>query len=361
MRGSLDFADIIRLLQDFVRLQKANRNYGHIVSELEKETQFPDLENYLRQELLDGHFSVEFVAEQLAFYQPVKPEVDQEELGFTDQVPKAEKIVKKSHSPRSGILAFFGAMLFITLLIFGVWLFAPTSEEWALSAIRQLDGGFHRDDQIPGKPVVSAILGRNCPNSGLIYLKPLRQLRLLSLHCPEVTDAGLVHLKGLNQLRDLSILYSQVGDQGLVHLKELPQLERLSLFDVSVTDSGLVHLNALQQLQDLAIFSKGVTDAGLIHIGKMTHLRRLRLAYCNVTDAGLAHLGQLTQLEHLDLQRTKVTNAGLEHLKSLTKLTMIDLRDTAVTLDGITALRKALPNLGYVPDRSWFKHDDRDD
>src|SRR5262245_34689912 len=115
MLGSLDFPTIVGLLQDFVKLHQANQEYGPIITQLEKETRFPNLEEYLCLELLRADGNVEFVAEQLAFYEPVRPELNQEQHAWglqtcpnqdgrgvgTESVTRTNK--------RSGIIAFLGA------------------------------------------------------------------------------------------------------------------------------------------------------------------------------------------------------------------------------------------------------------
>jgi Colicin immunity protein / pyocin immunity protein len=80
MYGSLDLPSIVRLLQEFERLHDARQDCGPVLAVLERETQFPDLGEFLRWELIRLMKGVEHVAERLAVYQPVKPQLDREEL-----------------------------------------------------------------------------------------------------------------------------------------------------------------------------------------------------------------------------------------------------------------------------------------
>ena len=109
-----------------------------------------------------------------------------------------------------------------------------------------------------------------------------RKVQAMGLIDTQVTDAGLVHLKGLTNLEVLSLEGTQVTDAGLVHLKRLTNLRWLDLSDTQVTDAGLVHL-------------KGLTNLGRpVHLkgNDLTNLARLSLGNTEVTDAGVEKLQQ---------------------------------------------------------------------
>lgn len=80
MRGSLDIAGITQLLREFERYHDAPGVCRPIVEELQRETQFPDLDEYLRREMLHNFSSVEYVAEFLALYQPTPPVLNREQM-----------------------------------------------------------------------------------------------------------------------------------------------------------------------------------------------------------------------------------------------------------------------------------------
>ena len=103
----------------------------------------------------------------------------------------------------------------------------------------------------------------------------------------------------------------------------------------------------LTNLQTLDLRDSRVTDAIMSEVGKLTNLRTLTLA-SGVTDAGMHEVGKLTQLQTLDLQRTKVTDAGMHEVGKLIKLHKLYLNRTNVTDAGKDALRKALPELGFI-------------
>lgn len=80
MRGSLDIAGIDRLLRDFEQQQATPSACRPILEVLQRETRFPDLEEFLRWEMLHNLRSVEYVAEFLALYQPTPPILNREQL-----------------------------------------------------------------------------------------------------------------------------------------------------------------------------------------------------------------------------------------------------------------------------------------
>ena len=131
-----------------------------------------------------------------------------------------------------------------------------------------------------------------------------------------ITDAGLIHLKGLTKLQVLTLGLTKVTDAGLVHLKGLPNLERLHL-PGQTTDAGLAQLKGLDNLWMLLLIDTQVTDAGLIQLKDLPNLRVLILAIADenkVTEAGLVHLKKLTGIQKIVLP-PHITDAGVADLK----------------------------------------------
>ena len=115
---------------------------------------------------------------------------------------------------------------------------------------------------------------------------------IVDLSATKVTDAGLVHLKGLTKLLLLSLNNTKVTDAGLAHIKGLTNLKRLFLGLTKVTDAGLVHLKGLTNLEELALNRSGVAGPGLAHLKGLTKLKYLNLRDTNVTDASVKKLQQ---------------------------------------------------------------------
>jgi len=93
-------------------------------------------------------------------------------------------------------------------------------------------------------------------------------------------------------VRQCSNIIAHTTDAGLVHLKGLTTLEVLSLNDIKLTDAGLGQLGELTQLRKLSLDNTQVTDSGLAHLHGLTKLKRLSLRHTQTTDAGVAELKQ---------------------------------------------------------------------
>jgi hypothetical protein len=79
-----------------------------------------------------------------------------------------------------------------------------------------------------------------------------RDVVVLQMANPDVTDATLTYLKGLDQLKELDLSDTNVTDEGLKILKDLPALATLRLKNTKITDAGFTaSLAAKESLQQL--------------------------------------------------------------------------------------------------------------
>ena len=102
---------------------------------------------------------------------------------------------------------------------------AIASEQDAIDRIEKL-GGSVKIDAKSGKVVEVWLVAPQFTDAGLVHLKSLTSLTVLSLHCPQITDAGLYHLKELTSLTVLGLLETQITDAGLAEIKAaLPNCE----------------------------------------------------------------------------------------------------------------------------------------
>ena len=122
-------------------------------------------------------------------------------------------------------------------------------------------------EEVKAKSIPGLGLPFGTKDDSLVHLKGLTALRVLDLHCTDVTDAGLVNLEGLTGLQTLD-LSTDVTDAGLVNLKGLTGLQTLELRATKVTDAGLVHLKGLTGLRTLYLMGTNVTDAGVAALRK---------------------------------------------------------------------------------------------
>jgi hypothetical protein len=70
------------------------------------------------------------------------------------------------------------------------------------------------------------------------FLGSKRDVAVLQMANPDVTDQTLERLSGMDQLQDLDLANTQVSDAGLKLLKDLPALSTLRLKNTKITDQG---------------------------------------------------------------------------------------------------------------------------
>jgi hypothetical protein len=109
------------------------------------------------------------------------------------------------------------------------------------------------------------------------------------------------------------------GKQGLDYAKELAgkNLTVLQMANPDVTDATLELLKPMADLKRLDLTDTAVTDAGLEQLTKLTKLEDIKLARTKVTEAGLKKLLEaLPELKDLDLRGTSVPTALLRDWKN---------------------------------------------
>jgi internalin A len=189
-------------------------------------------------------------------------------------------------------------------------------------------------------------------DADLVPVSKMVSLRHFFLYgdSPRLTDAGLVHLKGLMNLEMLSLTSDRLTDAGLVHLSGLTNLEALNLNGrraPGITSDGLVHLKGMKRLVHLQL--EGSSVVSLEPLSHLTGLSVLFLDGTSVDDSSLATLAGFRGLQTLSLAKTRVGDAGLAHIAKLSQLGLLTLGETKVTPSGIAALQKALPSVQIFP------------
>jgi hypothetical protein len=77
---------------------------------------------------------------------------------------------------------------------------------------------------------------------------------VLQMANPDVTDATLSHLEGMNELRELDLDHTQVSDEGLAVLARLPKLRDLRLSGTAISDAGFAkHLADKESLSRIVV------------------------------------------------------------------------------------------------------------
>jgi hypothetical protein len=186
-------------------------------------------------------------------------------------------------------------------------------------------------------------------DSSLVYLKPLKNLKLLYLGWG-VTDTGLAHIEELTNLKCLYLAHARITDDGLTHLTLLINLEELTLgtlrpaTEAHITDKGLLQLVRLTNLRELYLSCSFITDTGLVHLASLHKLEDLSLFATDISDTGLAYLTGLAELRYLNLCGTRVGDGAILYLARLPQLRWLNLAFTNLTDEGLNELGK-LPNL----------------
>ena len=98
--------------------------------------------------------------------------------------------------------------------------------------------------------VVLKVDGPGVTNEGVEVLRSLTLLRVLHLNHTRIDDGATVFLATLGTLEELQIVGGNLSDAGLVPLKSLRDLRRLHLAGTRVTEAGLQRLqNALPETE----------------------------------------------------------------------------------------------------------------
>jgi hypothetical protein len=119
---------------------------------------------------------------------------------------------------------------------------SPAEEDTqSANAVVALGGKIVRDDNMPGKPVISVEFTK-VTDAGLKEVAVLKYLTSLNLAGTQVTDVGLKELAGMPRLTSLNLSGTQVTDAGLKALVTVKNLHKLDLTGTQVTDEGVAEL-----------------------------------------------------------------------------------------------------------------------
>lgn len=160
----------------------------------------------------------------------------------------------------------------------------------------------------------------------LNFLRPLTQLRTLSLPWTHFSVYGAEELDALINITSLDIGATDVTDDSLQDFSKLTNLKHLVLKDDCITDSVIDHISMLTDLVSLDIsHGAGLSDVcSLRTLSELCGLKLLNLNGTHIGDSDMMLLTNLTSLEWLDIGLTDVTDNGIRHLSSITSLKKIN-------------------------------------
>lgn len=102
-------------------------------------------------------------------------------------------------------------------------------------------------------------------------------------------------------------------------LKGLKNVTVLNMANPDVTNATLENVAALTTLEDLDVHNTKIDDDGIKHLTGLKHLKKLNLKKTAVTAPGLEPLKALPALEFVDVRDTKVPAEEVKLWKNLRK------------------------------------------
>ena len=259
-------------------------------------------------------------------------------------------------------LQFGLGTLLLAVTLFGIWLGIAVNnankQRRAVAAIEALNAkmqfDYERDAngqrvpnaQPPGSKWLRTLLGEDYFRKVVVvdFAWGYPELRGRS----KVNDESLRCVESLLNLEHIDLDHNHgVTDQGLVHLRNLKKLRVISLYHCNVTGTGATHLAGLPNLRNLAMSYTPLTHDGVVELGRLQQLESLSIAHTPIADDDLAALNSLTNLKLLWLGNTGLTDRGLIHLERLTALENLTL-PAGISDAAIDRLQKAIPNCQII-------------
>lgn len=166
-----------------------------------------------------------------------------------------------------------------------------------------------------------------------------------------ISDEGILPLRDLNNLRLLSVQGTGITNNGLSNIHGIVSLQLLRMNWTLVDDDGLKFIDRLPNLVMLYLSGTKVTDKSLKQLVDLKKLAALQFSHVDLTDDGLPFLLELKKLEYLGLDNTKITDASVPVLAELgksRKLVYLDITGTGISTSKVRELTKQLPECMIV-------------
>ena len=167
------------------------------------------------------------------------------------------------------------------LLLAASSLVAGEAEDNAVAAVEKLGGVIHRDDKLPGHPVVGVDLSET-----------------------QVTDADLKGLAALTNLTDLHLGHTKITNAGLKHLAGCKELTKLST-SLHMTNAGLKELANIKKLSSLKVCTRYVTNDGIKDLAALKNLTSIDFYRAEVDATGVAELREALPNCKISSEHTK--------------------------------------------------------
>lgn len=168
------------------------------------------------------------------------------------------------------------------------------------------------DLQLIGELTELEVLEINKPDfecSELIAIKHLAGLKRLKLEKLAVDDAGADVIAGFSRLEVLNLPAARISDQGLHELTyKLKELLLLRIGSPQITDAGIEAIRSLPLLRFLHLINVPITDAGLKTFHDMHDLESLYIDGDSATDEGIRDLLKANPKLHFHRNQTHVAD-----------------------------------------------------
>ncbi len=179
---------------------------------------------------------------------------------------------------------------------------------------------------------------------GLVCVKRMPHLKMLTLSFSKITDAGLPSLVNI-PLTDLVLNDTSISSDGMKYVSQIKTLERLNMSSTSVGDAGLELLKQLPVLTKLNLNNTPITDAGIRHLPCHSGMTNLWLGLTNITDKSVPDLAKLHHLAWLELDGTEITANGLNGFASSKNLLGLSVKNCPhISKAEAQAFKKKLPS-----------------
>jgi Leucine-rich repeat (LRR) protein len=203
---------------------------------------------------------------------------------------------------------------------------------------------------------ISGIMVKLAPEhftpKGLIRKDVLTQFRhlincFLILDRTPISDEGILPLREINNLRLLSVQQTAITNKGLSNIQGIVSLQLLRLNWTRIDDEGLKFIDRLPDLALLYLSGTKITDKSVEKLVQLKKLAALQFSHTSLTDKGIGYLLELEKLEYLGLDNTKITEASVPTLKkigSTRKLVYLDITGTDIGAAKVKELTEQLPD-----------------
>jgi hypothetical protein len=215
-----------------------------------------------------------------------------------------------------------------------------------VAALAALGAEFERD---PNNAIIGLDLNAvraDIRSADLRHISQFRDLRRLSVSCPDVSEESLGHLSELSELEEFDLQILQLTALGMSYLTSLPKLRDLSLSDAELTREAVELISSMSSLRRLVLEGCAVDDVDFHELCRLTQLKELHITAAEVSDAGLGPLADLTGLRSLTLVTLDIGGEGLRHVSSLKQMETLSIQYTQISDDdlihlaGLTSLRR---------------------